>query len=40
MSRARLEAVEKEKEKARALAEREAKLKESLERVEGWKKET
>jgi hypothetical protein len=32
--------VEKEKEKAGALAAREAKLKESLERVKGWRKET
>jgi valyl-tRNA synthetase len=40
VSRARPEAVEKEKEKARVLAEREAKLKESLERVKGWRKET
>jgi valyl-tRNA synthetase len=40
LSRARPEAVEKEKEKARALAEKEAKLKESLERVKGWRKET
>jgi valyl-tRNA synthetase len=39
VSRARPEAVEKEKEKAGALAAREAKLKESLERVKGWKKE-
>jgi valyl-tRNA synthetase len=40
VSRARPEAVEKEKEKAGALAAREAKLKESLERVKGWRKET
>jgi valyl-tRNA synthetase len=40
VSRARPEAVEKEKGKAGALAAREAKLKESLERVKGWKKET
>jgi valyl-tRNA synthetase len=40
LSRARPEAVEKEKEKARVLAEKETKLKESLERVKGWKKET
>jgi valyl-tRNA synthetase len=39
LNRARLEAVEKEKEKARFLAEKEAKLRESLERVRGWKKE-
>ncbi|HXZ36902.1 MAG TPA: valine--tRNA ligase [Thermodesulfobacteriota bacterium] len=40
LSRARPEAVEKEKEKARVLSEKEAKLKESLERVKGWRKET
>jgi valyl-tRNA synthetase len=40
VSRARPEAVEKEKGKAGALAAREAKLKESLERVKGWRKET
>lgn len=39
VSRARPEAVEKEKEKARSMAEKEAKLKENLERVKGWKKE-
>ncbi|MBU1205516.1 MAG: valine--tRNA ligase [Proteobacteria bacterium] len=38
LRKARLEAVEKEKEKARALAEKGAKLKEGLERVQGWKK--
>ncbi|MCX5918312.1 MAG: valine--tRNA ligase [Deltaproteobacteria bacterium] len=40
VSRARPEAVEKEKGKAGALTAREAKLKESLERVKGWRKET
>jgi len=40
VSRARPEAVEKEKGKAGALAEREAKVQESLERVKGWRKET
>jgi valyl-tRNA synthetase len=39
LKRARSEAVEKEKEKARALAEREAKLKEGLARVKAWKNE-
>ena len=39
LRRARPEAVDKEREKARALAEREAKLKEGLERVRGWKEE-
>ncbi|MCJ7492687.1 MAG: hypothetical protein MUP68_00420, partial [Deltaproteobacteria bacterium] len=37
LRKARLEAVEKEKEKARALAEKGAKLKEGLERVQAWK---
>jgi len=37
LRKARQEAVEKEKEKARALAERGAKLKEGLERVRAWK---
>jgi valyl-tRNA synthetase len=37
LRKARQEAVEKEKEKARALAEKGAKLKEGLERVRGWK---
>jgi len=40
VGRARPEAVEKEREKAKALAEKEAKLQESLERVKGWRKET
>ncbi len=40
LNRARPEAVEKEKEKARVLGGREAKLKEGLERVRAWKKET
>jgi len=40
VGRARPEAVEKEREKAKALAEKEAKLQESLERVRGWRKET
>jgi hypothetical protein len=31
--------VEKEKEKARTMADKAAKLKESLERVKGWRKE-
>ncbi|HYB21466.1 MAG TPA: valine--tRNA ligase, partial [Thermodesulfobacteriota bacterium] len=39
LNRARPEAVEKEKEKAKTLAEREAKLKEGLERVRAWAKE-
>jgi len=38
LRKARLEAVEKEKEKARGLAEKGAKLQEGLERVQGWKK--
>jgi valyl-tRNA synthetase len=38
LGKARLEAVEKEKEKARTLAEKGAKLQEGLERVQGWKK--
>jgi valyl-tRNA synthetase len=37
LERARPEAVEKEREKAKALGEREAKLKEGLERVRAWK---
>ena len=37
LRKARQEAVEKEKEKARALAEKGAKLKEGLERVRAWK---
>jgi valyl-tRNA synthetase len=39
VSRARPEAVEKEKERARTMADKAAKLKESLERVKGWRKE-
>jgi len=39
LNRARPEAVEKEKEKAKTLAEREAKLREGLERVRAWAKE-
>jgi valyl-tRNA synthetase len=39
LNRARPEAVEKEKEKAKTLAERETKLKEGLERVRAWAKE-
>jgi valyl-tRNA synthetase len=39
LKRARPEAVSKEREKARALTEREAKLKEALERVRAWKEE-
>jgi valyl-tRNA synthetase len=39
LERARPDAVEKEKEKARGLAERHAKLKEGLERVKAWKQE-
>jgi valyl-tRNA synthetase len=39
VSRAKPEAVEKEKEKARTMADKAAKLKESLERVKGWRKE-
>ncbi|MDP3038831.1 MAG: class I tRNA ligase family protein, partial [Deltaproteobacteria bacterium] len=38
LGKARLEAVEKEKEKARTLAEKGAKLQEGLERVQGWRK--
>ena len=38
LGKARLEAVEKEKGKARTLAEKGAKLQEGLERVQGWKK--
>jgi valyl-tRNA synthetase len=37
LGKARLEAVEKEKEKARTLAEKGAKLQEGLERVQAWK---
>jgi valyl-tRNA synthetase len=40
VSRAKSEAVEKEREKARTMADKAAKLKESLERVKGWRKET
>jgi len=40
LGRARPEAVEKEKEKARSLEKKEAKLKEGLERVRAWKKES
>jgi valyl-tRNA synthetase len=40
VSRAKPEAVEKEREKARTMADKAAKLRESLERVKGWKKET
>jgi valyl-tRNA synthetase len=39
VGRARPEAVEKEREKAKTLAEKEAKLRESMERVRGWRKE-
>ena len=39
VSRAKPEAVEKEKEKARTMADKAAKLQESLERVKGWRKE-
>ena len=38
LGKARLEAVEKEKEKARTLAEKGGKLQDGLERVQGWKK--
>ncbi len=38
LKKARPEAIEKEKEKTKGLAEREGKLKESLERIESWKK--
>ncbi|MBM4330133.1 MAG: valine--tRNA ligase [Deltaproteobacteria bacterium] len=38
LHKARAEAVEKEREKARALSEKGAKLKEGLERVQTWKK--
>jgi valyl-tRNA synthetase len=40
VSRAKPEAVEKERGKAQTMADKAAKLKESLERVQGWKKET
>jgi valyl-tRNA synthetase len=40
LMRARPEAVGKEREKARALTEREAKLKEGLDRVRAWKKDS
>jgi valyl-tRNA synthetase len=40
LTRARPEAVEKEREKSRTLAEREGKLKEGLERVREWIKES
>jgi valyl-tRNA synthetase len=39
VSRAKPEAVEKEKEKARTMADKAAKLQETLERVKGWRKE-
>jgi valyl-tRNA synthetase len=39
LERAKSEAVEKEKEKVKALSEREGKLKESLTRVQGWRRE-
>ncbi len=39
LTRAKPEAVEKEREKSRALTEREAKLREGLERVRGWMRE-
>ncbi len=39
LNRARPEAVEKEKEKAQVMAEKEAKLREGLERVKAWKEE-
>ncbi len=38
LRKARAEAVDKEKEKAKTLAEKQAKFKEGLERVQGWKK--
>jgi valyl-tRNA synthetase len=38
LRKARPEAIEKEREKAKSLAERETKLKEGLERVQTWKK--
>ena len=40
LNRAKPEAVEKEREKSLALTGQEAKLQESLERVQGWRKET
>jgi len=39
LERAKAEAVAKEKEKVKALSERDTKLKESLARVQGWRKE-
>jgi valyl-tRNA synthetase len=39
LRKARAEAVEKEKEKAKILAEKQAKFREGLERVQAWKKE-
>jgi valyl-tRNA synthetase len=39
LERAKAEAVEKEREKVRVLSDREAKLRESLARVQGWRKE-
>jgi len=38
LRKARVEAVDKEKEKAKTLAEKQAKFKEGLERVQAWKK--
>jgi valyl-tRNA synthetase len=38
LRKAKPEAVEKEREKARVLAEKEAKLREGLGRVQAWKK--
>jgi valyl-tRNA synthetase len=38
LTKARPEAVEKEKEKSRSLAEKAAKLKEGLERIQSWKR--
>jgi valyl-tRNA synthetase len=40
LRKARAEAVDKEKEKAKTLAEKQAKFKEGLERVQAWKKST
>jgi len=39
LERAKAEAVAKEKEKVKSLSERDTKLKESLARVQGWRKE-
>lgn len=39
LRKARAEAVDKEKEKAKTLTEKQAKFKEGLERVQAWKKE-